>query len=358
MDTYKVIGLMSGTSLDGVDVAYCEFVFDKSWEYEIICAETVPYPTSWKNRLINLIRSPRDEIKSTNIEYGKYLGSLLKEFIIKYQLSPDLISSHGHTIFHQPEKKYTLQIGDGKTISGIVKLPVVFDFRTLDVELGGQGAPLVPIGDKLLFDDFSYCVNFGGIANISYEDEQKRIAFDICPVNMVLNYYAKRLGFEYDDKGQLARTGNLNSELLEQLNNLKYYQLLPPKSLGREWLEKNIFPLIDKHNLKTIDVLKTFTEHIVIQIKKILKNKPLGKILVTGGGAKNSYLVKQLQEAIAWEIVIPDETLIDYKEALVFAFLGVLRWRNEVNCLSSVTGAANDSSSGVITGRSYFKSSV
>lgn len=348
MDTYKVIGLMSGTSLDGVDLAYCEFDFDKSWEYKIICAETIPYPTSWKNRLINLISSSKDEIKSTNIEYGKYLGSLVRDFIKKYQLSPDFISSHGHTIFHQPEKKYTLQIGDGKTISNIAKLPVVYDFRTLDVELGGQGAPLVPIGDKLLFEDFSYCVNFGGIANISYEDKQKRIAFDICPVNMVLNHFAKRLGFEYDDQGQLARTGSLNFELLEQLNELDYYQLSPPKSLGREWVEKNMFSLIDKLKMEPKDVLNTFIEHIIFQIKNVLKNLPNGKILITGGGAKNTYLIKQLQKVVDSKIIVPDETLIDYKEAMVFAFLGVLKWRDEINCLSSVTGASCDSCSGLV----------
>ncbi len=348
MDNYNVIGLMSGTSLDGVDLAYCKFVLDKKWNYKIICAETIPYPTIWKDRLTNLINSSKGDIEKANIEFGKYLGLLVKDFISKRQLSPDFLSSHGHTIFHQPEKKYTLQIGDGKAISHIVNLPVVSDFRTLDVELGGQGAPLVPIGDKLLFGDFTYCLNFGGIANISYEHQQKRIAFDICPVNMVLNYYSKRLGFEYDDKGQLASTGSMEPELLSQLNQLDYYQLAPPKSLGREWVEKSVFPLIEKFKLKPEDVLRTYVEHIVFQIENILKEKQKGKILITGGGAKNTYLIMHLQKAIKSEIVVPDETLIDYKEALVFAFLGVLKWRNEINCLSSVTGATRDCSSGII----------
>lgn len=348
MDTYNVIGLMSGTSLDGVDLAFCEFVFDKSWKYQIVCTNTIAYPDSWKNRLSNLINNSEVEIKTANIEYGEYLGKLIKNFVKHYSISPDFIASHGHTIFHQPDKKYTLQIGDGQAISDIVKLPVVYDFRSLDVKLGGQGAPLVPIGDRLLFGKYDYCINFGGIANISYECKGDRIAYDICPVNMVLNYYSQKMGLEYDDAGQLASTGNINTELLDQLNKLDYYDLSPPKSLGREWVENKVFPLIEQFELKPIDVLGTFTEHIVFQIAKILNSLPDGKILITGGGAKNTFLIGQLQKAIDSKIIIPDETTIDYKEALVFAFLGVLRWRNEVNCLASVTGAIRDSSGGVI----------
>lgn len=348
MNTYKVIGLMSGTSLDGVDLAYCEFDFDTHWKYKIVHADTIPYPTSWQNKLTNLINSPEGDVQLAGIEYGNYLGMLINGFIRKFDILPDFISSHGHTIFHQPKKKYTLQIGDGKVISEIVNLPVVYDFRTLDVELGGQGAPLVPIGDRLLFRDFTYCLNFGGIANISYEYNQKRVAFDICPVNMVLNHYSKKLGYEYDQGGNLARSGNLNHELLDQLNKRDYYQQSPPKSLGREWVEDSVISKIDDFDLEPKNVLRTFTEHIVFQINNVLGHLPNGKILITGGGSKNTYLIKQLQNTIDSEIVIPDETLIDYKEALVFAFLGILRYRNEINCLSSVTGASRDSSSGVI----------
>lgn len=348
MNTYKVIGVMSGTSLDGVDLAYCEFVFDKSWNYRIVCSDTIAYPDSWKNRLSNLINDSEVEIKKANIEYGEYLGKSIKDFIKQYSISPDFIASHGHTIFHQPDKKYTLQIGDGQAISNIVELPVVYDFRSLDVELGGQGAPLVPIGDRLLFGKYNYCINFGGIANISYEFKGDRIAYDICPVNMVMNFYSQKLGLEYDAAGQLASTGHLNTELLNQLNQLDYYYMSPPKSLGREWVENKVIPLIEQFKLKPIDVLRTFTEHITMQISKVLQDQPDGKILISGGGAKNTFLIGQLQRAIDSEIIIPDETTIDYKEALVFALLGVLRWRNEVNCLASVTGAIRDCSGGVV----------
>lgn len=348
MDIYKVIGLMSGTSLDGVDLAYCEFRFDQSWEYKIHNVETIAYPHSWKSKLTHLMKSSKDIIEETHVEYGKYLGLLVDNFIKSNKLAPTFIASHGHTIFHQPEKKYTLQIGDGQFISDVVKLPVVFDFRTLDVQLGGQGAPLVPIGDRLLFGNYAYCLNFGGIANISYESKGKRIAFDICPVNMVLNHYTQKIGLEYDNKGKIAQTGKLNNKLLKMLNKLDFYSLCPPKSLGREWVENNVIPLIDTYNLKTIDVLRTYTEHIVNQIARIINEQESGKILVTGGGAKNTFLIELLKKATDSEIVIPDETLIDYKEAMIFAFLGVLRWRNEINCLSSVTGALRDSTTGSI----------
>ena len=324
MDTYKVIGLMSGTSLDGVDLAYCEFTFDISWNYKILFAETIPYPKKWVDHLSNLIFSSETKIEPTSIEYGKYLGLLVKDFINRYSVSPDFISSHGHTIFHQPERGFTLQIGNGRVISDLLKLPVVYDFRTLDVRLGGQGAPLVPIGDKLLFGGYSACLNFGGIANISYEKEEKRIAFDICPFNMVLNHYARKLGFEYDDKGSLAHSGRAHFELLKALNELDYYQQEPPKSLGREWVEKFVISFIDEFNLPIVDVLRTFTDHIIFQLAEILHDITVGKILITGGGAKNSFLINKLQAKLVSEIKIPEETLIDYKEAMVFAFLGVL----------------------------------
>jgi anhydro-N-acetylmuramic acid kinase len=346
MDNYKVIGIMSGTSLDGVDLAYCEFNFDKSWKFQLYHTKTISYANSWKNKLSNLINASKEEIKIANIEYGEYLGLLVQDFIRENKISPDFISSHGHTIFHQPEKKHTLQIGDGQVISNIVKLPVVFDFRSLDVQLGGQGAPLVPIGDKLLFDQYDSCINFGGIANISYDQDGSRIAFDICPFNMVLNYYSKRLGKEFDLDGQFAANGAINLKLLNKLNNIEYYHQSPPKSLGREWVVHHVFPLIEEFRLEPEDVLGTFTEHIINQISKVMPGK--GKILITGGGAKNMFLIKQLRSASLSEIIIPDDSIIDYKEALVFAFLGVLRWRNEVNCLATVTGASRDSCGGVI----------
>ncbi len=346
MKNYEVIGLMSGTSLDGLDIAYCTFNFDQSWKFEIVHAVTIEYPDEWVERLESLLKADDKTLAQTNIEYGRYLGKLTKSFIKANNLKPDFISSHGHTIFHQPEKGFTLQIGDGQAISDVVKLPVVYDFRTLDVQLGGQGAPLVPVGDRLLFPDYDFCLNLGGIANISFEKDDQRIAFDICPCNQALNYLSRFLGQEYDNDGLMARQGKVDHNLLEKLNALSYYSQYPPKSLGREWVENSFLPILKETSISEFDLLATCTEHFAYQISRVAINR--GKMLISGGGALNKYLVDRIKSLSKVDICIPDDTLINYKEALIFAFLGVLRWRNEINCLSSVTGASRDSSSGVI----------
>jgi len=348
MNTYKVIGLMSGTSLDGVDIAYCEFKFDREWDFKIGCAETIDYQQKWIDRLTSLINSDAEKISYTHFEYGKYLGEITGNFIRKNRLSPDFISSHGHTIFHQPEKGFTLQIGDGNSISAVTGFPVVFDFRSLDVALGGQGAPLVPIGDRLLFGQFDYCLNLGGIANISFEQAGKRLAFDICPVNIALNFLASLAGRRYDNNGSIASKGFIIPPLLKKLNQLNYYPKNPPKSLSREWIESNFFPLINKGSDPIENKLRTVIEHIAIQIAAVLNPLPQGKLLITGGGAKNKFLVEVLRTKVGCNVVVPEVEIIDFKEALIFAFLGVLRWRREINTLSSVTGAKRDSCGGSI----------
>ena len=346
MKNYKVIGLISGTSLDGLDIAYCTFNIDQSWKFEIIHTETIEYSDEWVERLESLFNADDKTLTQTNLEYGWYLGKLTICFIKANNLKPDFISSHGHTIFHQPEKGFTLQIGDGQAISDIVKLPVIYDFRTLDVQLGGQGAPLVPVGDRLLFPDFDYCLNLGGIANISFEKDNQRIAFDICPCNQVLNHLSRFLGQEYDSDGLMARQGIVNHNLLEKLNALSYYSQNPPKSLGREWVENSFLPILKETSISEFDLLATCTEHFAYQISRVAING--GKMLISGGGAFNKYFVDRINSLSNCEIYIPDDIIINYKEAMIFAFLGVLKWRHEINCLSSVTGGRRDSSSGVI----------
>jgi len=347
MNRYTAIGLMSGTSLDGVDIACCRFEYNAGkWEYDIIDATTVEYSDEWKNRLVNSMKSDAESLTLLNIEYGHYLGKLANDFIKKYGYTPDIISSHGHTVFHQPEKKLTLQIGDGAAIAAVTGITTVCDFRSTDVALGGQGAPLVPIGDKLLFSDYDYCINIGGIANISYEDKGKRIAYDICPANMALNYLSEKRRQKFDADGRMAATGNSDENLLSELNSLKYYNLNPPKSLGKEWVFDSFISIIEKHSVSVEDLLNTVTEHIAEQISTILQ-KP-GKALITGGGANNTFLINRIKEKSKTEIVIPDRTLIDFKEALIFAFMGVLRLRNETNIFSSVTGARKDHCGGAV----------
>ncbi|MCB9335535.1 MAG: anhydro-N-acetylmuramic acid kinase, partial [Flavobacteriales bacterium] len=324
MNSYNVIGVMSGTSLDGLDICYCSFNFSKEkiWNFKINNAETVEIPNSLKQKLTNAINYSALDIALLNNELGNYIGDSVNTFINKNNLNKSLINfiaSHGHTIFHQPEKKLTLQIGNGANISAYTKLPVINDFRTIDVAMSGHGAPLVPIGDEFLFSEYDYCLNLGGITNISFKKD-KRLAFDICPNNIVLNFLANKLNLEYDNNGRIAKSGNLNESLLNELNLLNYYNEPYPKSLGIEWIQSCIFPILSKFKIPIADQLRTFCEHIAIQISKHLS--PNSQVLITGGGAYNKFLIERIKELNSCQIIIPDKQLIDFKEALIFGFLG------------------------------------
>ena len=341
------IGLMSGTSLDGIDLVYVKFLKNNHKNFKILASETVAYSLEWKQMLQNGIHFSSEELLQLDISYGKHLGAVLNNFIHNYKIETlDFIASHGHTILHQPEKGITLQVGSGKEIAKITKQKVVCDFRTQDVKLGGQGAPLVPIGDELLFSEFDFCLNLGGFSNVSFNKNNERVAFDICPVNIVLNFYANKIGLEYDASGKIASEGKLNQELLDALNSLDFYSRKPPKSLGLEWVQKEIFPLINKFEVDVSSVLRTFVEHVAIQIAKIIKDSKA--VLITGGGVYNSFLMERLKCYTNVKVVESSDALINYKEALIFAFLGVLKIDNQVNCLQSVTGASKNHSSGVI----------
>ena len=346
-DLVYVIGLMSGTSLDGIDLVYVQFNKNDYKNFSILEAETIPYTDEWKNKLKSAIDFSKEDLKVLDVEYGQLLGKEINSFIeVNNIKNIDFIASHGHTILHQPENGITLQIGNGKVILEIINQKVICDFRTQDVNLGGQGAPLVPIGDELLFSNFDYCVNLGGFANVSFKQNNKRIAFDICPVNIVLNHYVSKLGFEYDNEGKIASSGKINSELLEKLNTLGFYKKSAPKSLGLEWVQQEIFPLIDRLENDIPTILRTFVEHSAIQIGTIIKQNK--SVLITGGGVFNSFLMERIEFYSNQKIKIQSNKLINYKEALIFAFLGLLRVDNQVNCLKSVTGASKDHSSGVI----------
>lgn len=340
---------MSGSSLDGVDLVYVNFSHDnKRWPFQIMESDNISYSYFWKERLSQAFNKNPDELQDLDKQYGVYLGTITKKFIEKYNLSPDLIASHGHTIFHRPEDRYTLQIGDGQEIANISGIMTINDFRTEDVLKGGQGAPLVPIGDSLLFADYPVCLNIGGIANVSYDVDNNRIAYDICMANQLLNYLANKTGRNYDYNGDTARKGTVNIDLFNLLNDHSYYKQSPPKSLGREFFERNQRQIIDNSHLSIKDLLATATEHISYQISKATETLASSKMLVTGGGAKNQYLMERIKDKCKHEIVIPDSIIIDYKEALIFAFLGVLKMEGKINILSSVTGASSDSSAGKI----------
>jgi anhydro-N-acetylmuramic acid kinase len=347
---YNVVGVMSGTSLDGVDLAHIQFtIVNGKWSFKIEESETVSYDNDLVRRLKEAVDYTESQLQNLNKEYTKIVGKIIRDFIDKYNLKNlDAVCSHGHTILHQPNNGFTLQIGNLSNIAAIVGKKIICDFRVQDVKLGGQGAPLVPIGDRILFSDYDYCLNLGGFSNVSFEENGKRIAFDISPVNTVLNFYANQLGLAYDDKGEISRKGSVVEKLLSELNQLEFYQMNYPKSLGFEFVKTAILPIIEKYSISIEDKLRTFTEHIALQISKALPQKK-GMLLVTGGGAYNDFLIERMQFHLPkMQIEIPNAKIIEFKEALIFALLGLLRLRNEVNVLSSVTGAAYDHCSGTI----------
>lgn len=343
---------MSGTSLDGIDVCHASFWNeDEQWMYKIHQAETLPYSSQWKHRLQKGLYLSDVELQVLDKEYGQFLGEVINDFLIKHHVSPQLIASHGHTIRHRPERGITFQAGCGIEIFRKTGRPVVYDFRSEDVSLGGQGAPLVPVGDHFLFSDYEYCLNLGGISNISMMSEGKRVAWDISPCNMILNAEAQKMGYPYDPSGNLAKSGEVITTLLNQFNQLNYYRIKPPKSLGREKIELEFAPFIKSSRASLNDVLRTFTEHIAIQVSKAIVDNASERMLVTGGGAFNTFLVERISHHVKARVEVPGPSLVNYKEALIFAFLGILRWRNEVNVFSSVTGASRDSVSGKLVSK-------
>lgn len=340
---------MSGTSLDGIDLAEITFSIseDSNWDFTIGVAETIPYPETWRNILKEAIHFSEGRLRTLNEEYTRYLAGVISTFISDNNCEQlDAVCSHGHTILHRPENGITFQIGNLPALAEEVGHTVVCDFRVQDVQLGGQGAPLVPMGDRMLFSEYDYCLNLGGFANCSYEKKGQRIAYDICPVNIVLNNLTQQLGLPFDDKGGIAKTGTVYTPLLDTLNTLQYYKQSPPKSLGLEWVQEHVFPVLKKTTLSPEDTIATVTEHIAIQLAKQFNTH--SAVLITGGGAYNTFLLERLQHYNQLEVAVPSAKLLEYKEALIFGLLGVLRLRNEVNCLASVTGARQDHSSGLI----------
>ncbi len=368
---YRAIGLMSGSSLDGLDIVFAEINENGGkWTYEITQADCYSYPSAWVKRLKDATSLSALEYQLLHSEYGHYLGEQVNRFIeehhLQYQVA--LVASHGHTTFHIPGKKMTAQLGDGAAIAALTQLPVVSDLRSLDIAFGGQGAPIVPIGEKFLFGDYHYFLNLGGIANVSFNADQY-VAFDVCAANRVLNMLAADAGKEYDEDGQMAASGTVNSSLIEKLNALDYYKQPPPKSLANDFGTDTVYPLINAAEKSIPDALRTYTEHIAIQIKNAIstvgnltsypatgetnpsKEVHQDKLLCTGGGAFNTYLIERLKHQLGElniDVIIPGEKLVKYKEALIMALIGVLRWREEANVLSSVTGAKRDSVGGAM----------
>ena len=369
---------MSGSALDGLDIAYVHFLeTGGKWSYELIQADTLPYSAGWTERLKNAITLSALDYQLLHADYGHYIGAEVNRFINTHGLrhKVDVIASHGHTTFHMPARRMTGQVGDGAAIAAETGLPVVSDLRAMDMAFGGQGAPIVPIGEKLLLGAYAYFLNLGGIANISIQASTDGFAaFDVCPANRVLNMLVAPLGTAYDEDGKTAATGRVHAPLLKELNAQSYYALPHPKSLANDFGTDIIYPLVKKYNLPAADELRTYVEHIAQQIKNAIVTslpatlRPLDEpgagsaqgdsaqnsthqLLATGGGAFNLFLAERISaqlKELSVEVVIPDKKLVNYKEALIMALMGVLRWREEYNVLASVTGAQRNSINGAI----------
>ena len=381
---------MSGTSLDGLDMVYATFKYKNGrWTGKLIAGKTIAYTAQMRKWLLGLEHANARELARANTDYGTYMGKKVKKWLTKTGFKPDFVCAHGQTLFHEPSLGYTFQLGAGASLAAAAGLPVVCDFRSGDVALGGQGAPLVPIGDQLLFQRYKACINLGGFANISFEKDGERVAFDICPVNIVMNELAQKLGKDFDKGGHLAKGGVVDQDLLNKLNALPFYKQKGPKSLGKEWVEKEVWPILDRKlgkangegkgegnrkekaevemeaevemdveveaevemdvevEAEVQDLLATFVEHIAQQINRAVPAGK-GKLLLTGGGAFNSFLVERIKTNGTGQIALPEPNVISFKEGFIFGFLGVLRWKEQYNCLSSVTGASKNHSGGSI----------
>jgi anhydro-N-acetylmuramic acid kinase len=346
---FHTIGLMSGTSLDGLDIAYVKFIHDNNnWSFSVDIAETHNYSANIRERLYNAHKLNTKDFLILHNYYGEYTGDVVNKFIVKNNIPVDFIASHGHTIFHQPQNKFTFQIGSGASICAKTKITTISDFRTLDVALGGNGAPLVPIGDLHLFPTYKYCLNLGGFANISIKKDENIYAYDIAPCNFALNYLTQQIGKEFDKNGEIAQEGIFDDNLLNKLNSIEYFHKNPPKSLGREWFENIYKPNLDNINISITDKLNTVVENISDQIIKQLDNNPKSSVLITGGGTYNKYLIDKITQKTNNNIVLPEDKIIDFKEALIFAYLGLLKFTNKLNTLKSVTGAEKNSIGGII----------
>jgi anhydro-N-acetylmuramic acid kinase len=360
---YRAIGVMSGSSLDGLDIACVEFETSGGrWKMQVLAACCEPYTEEWTEKLRSSTKLAARDYLLLHSEYGHYIGKALNRFIDAHELQyrVGLISSHGHTSFHLPPMM-TGQLGCGAAIAAETGLPVVNELRAMDLAFGGQGAPIVPMGEKMLWGDHAFFLNIGGIANVSWTRPDGSVAFDICPANRVLNMLAAKLGQAYDAGGAIAASGKLHQALLAQLNNLPYYGKPYPKSLANDFGTETVYPLLGNSGVAdTADLMRTYVEHIAQQTRRAmlmmlssggLTHAGNQRMMVTGGGAFNHFLVQriaQMLEPLGIVAEAAEPNLVNYKEAIVMAFLGVLRWREEPTVFSSVTGAREDSVGGAL----------
>ncbi|MDZ4680402.1 MAG: anhydro-N-acetylmuramic acid kinase [Saprospiraceae bacterium] len=361
--TFKALGLMSGSSLDGLDLAFCEMTFAESGDlntWNLVAAETLPFSEPWKKTLAGLPAGSALQLAEAHAAFGEYVGELVNVFLEKHQLTPNFIASHGHTIFHYPDKRFTTQIGDGAAIAARTRRVVIDNFRAQDVALGGQGAPLAPLADRVLFSDYDFCLNLGGIANLTLKaDGGRYVAYDIGGANQVLNALVQPVGLAYDDKGMMAARGSLNAPLKAKADALPFFSLPYPKSLGNDWVRRELIPLFlvadcpleDKLYTACVQLAEQIAAHIAQTLEREGVRRSNYKLLATGGGAMNDFLMDCIRKSCASqnvEVVVPDSRIISFKEAILMALLGALRMLGKPNCMASVTGAERDAVGGAV----------
>lgn len=345
----KIVGVMSGSSLDGLDIALCEFNLQReSLQWKIASAKTVSFSDEMREALKNANEGSIEQLFTLDQQLATFIANKVVKLCSDADFNPDYIASHGHTVLHQPSKGFSLQIGSGQTIAAISKIPTIANFRNKDISLGGQGAPLVPVGDKGLFKEYDACLNLGGIANITILNQDELLAWDICPFNQPLNFLANKLGKEFDESGKLAKYGEVNIDLLHSLQKLNYFKQSPPKSLANEWVKNEYISLLTDDSISVEDYLRTVLEHVVMEVSSLINEYQVKTILVTGGGAFNSFFIDCLEKSTLAHIVVPSDEIVNFKEALLFAYLGFLKVNNLENVYSSVTGSIKNSSSGDI----------
>ncbi|XP_064473646.1 anhydro-N-acetylmuramic acid kinase-like [Ornithodoros turicata] len=362
---YEVIGVMSGSSLDGLDIIYTRFSLTSSdcWEYNIQHCTCYNYSPTWIDKLKHATSTSALEYQLLNTEYGRYIGEYVLRFIRENRLDGKvhLIACHGHTVFHLPSQLTTSTLGDGATVAAVTGLPVVSDLRSMDVALGGQGSPIALTAERKLFgNEYQFFLNIGGMACLTYagKNYSDSFAVDVCPANQLLNLLANREGRAFDRSGEMAKSGKVSTRLLKDLDDFDYYKKSFPKSLGVDFGPEILYPLIQAHDLSTADALQTFTEHICNQVAEVIRLvertvkdglPQSSKMLVTGGGARNLFLVDRLTERLKEfriTVVVPNDELVKFKEALVTSVIGVQRLRGEENFIGEVSGASRSSIGG------------
>ena len=348
----QIIGLMSGTSKDGLDIAHVSFKHsDEGYSFKLLHGLTIAYPKDILDALDSIETLSASNVYQLDKQIGQFYGKSVNDFIQKFNINPkdiEAIASHGQTIFHQPSKGFSTQIGCGSTLAFQTGINVINDFRTRDILAGGQGAPLVPLGDEYLFSNLAEAfLNIGGFTNISFKKDGLLKAFDICPGNLPINRFANKYGMDFDSGGEISRSGELNTQLLDTLNQIEYYNNNGPKSIGTEWLSSEFLSLINDFSVPS-SIMRTIVEHEAIQIAKVLINEKLSSVYITGGGAKNNFLIERIAAHYSGKIIIPELELIDFKEAIIFAFLGYRYLENKATNDPNATGANRSIVSGVL----------